>query len=123
MPAAADSGATLGVGPVSGWRVILAPRIFSYVFDLSDNTEIKKYRGYGEMRLLIGKNDGPELALTGRTGSGWDYTTYQADLTIPLRSKTSNFASYFLLQYFDGYGESLLTYRGKSSVLRAGFSF
>lgn len=113
----------VALGRLDGWRVILAPRVFGYVFDLSDNPDIKKYRGYGEMRVMIGKNEGPELALTGRTGSGWDYTTYQADLTVPLRFKFSNFASYFLMQYFDGYGESLITYRGKSSVLRAGFSF
>lgn len=111
------------LGRLDGWRVIVAPRLFSYVFDLSDNPEIKKYRGYGEMRLMIGKNEGPELALTGRTGSGWEHSTYQVDLTVPLRFKLSNFASYFLMQYFDGYGESLITYRAKSAVLRAGFSF
>ena len=110
-------------GRLDGWRVIVAPRIFSYVFDLDDNPEMKKFRGFGELRVMVGKNEGLELALTGRTGSGWEHSTYQADLTIPLRAKTSNFASYFLLQYFDGYGESLITYRSKSSVLRAGFSF
>jgi phospholipase A1/A2 len=113
----------VALGLLDGWRVIVAPRIFNYIFDLNDNPEMKKFRGFGELRVLVGKNEGPELALTGRTGSGWEHTTYQADLTVPLRSKTSNFASYFLLQYFDGYGESLITYRNKSSVLRAGFSF
>lgn len=110
-------------GRLDGWRMILAPRVFGYILDLSDNPDIKKYRGYGELRVIIGKNEGPELLLTGRVGSGWDFATYQADLTIPLRFSSGDFASYFLVQYFNGYGESLITYREKSSMLRAGFSF
>lgn len=111
------------LGRLDGWRVIVAPRLYGYVLGLKGNPDLKKYRGFGEMRLIVGKNEGPELALMTRIGSGRDNFTYQADLSIPLRSKASDFASYFLLQYFDGYGESLLTYRGRSSVLRAGFSF
>lgn len=110
-------------GRLDGWRVILEPRVSGYIFDLSDNPELKRYRGYGEMRAIVGRNDGPELSLTGRVGTAWDYGTYQADLTIPLHFQSSDFASYLLLQYFDGYGESLITYREKSSVLRVGFSF
>ena len=48
--------------------------------------------------------------------------TTQLDLTIPLRIKPLDFATYFLVQYYDGYGESLRDYDQKRSSLRAGFS-
>jgi len=46
----------------------------------------------------------------------------QFDLTLPMRARLFDFASYFMVQYFDGYGESLLLYNQHSSTVRAGFS-
>ncbi len=110
-------------GELDGWRMVVEPRVFTYLSDLSDNPDMKKYRGYGELRLLFGRNDGAELLLTGRVGSAWDHATVQADLTFPIRWRLGDFASYFLVQYFYGYGESLIQYNEKSESVRAGFSF
>ena len=72
--------------------------------------------------LIVGKNGGTALAYTGRAGRDFNHVTTQLDLTIPVRLKLLDFASYFLVQYFDGYGESLRDYDKKSSALRAGIS-
>ena len=84
---------------------------------------MKKYRGYGELRVLMGKNDGYELVFTGRLGSDWQRPTVQVDMTFPLRWRFGDFASYLMFQYFHGYGESLLNYTQETESIRAGFSF
>jgi phospholipase A1/A2 len=110
-------------GRLDGWRVILEPRAHTYIGDMTDNPDMKKYRGHGEVRMIVGENDGVELMLTARAGSDWEHRTFQADLTIPIRFRLGDFASYFLVQYFNGYGESLLNYREHEESIRGGFSF
>ena len=110
------------IGDVDGWNLILSPKFFVYVGDLGNNPDISKYRGYGEFRAAFGKNERFELSFTGRLGEHFDKGSMQLDLTLPLRSRLIDFASYFMVQYFDGYGESLLLYNQHSSTVRAGFS-
>ena len=109
-------------GDINGWNLILSPKIYAYVGDLSNNPDISKYRGYGEFRAAFGKNERFGLSFTGRLGEHFDKGSMQFDLTLPLRSRLFDFASYFMVQYFDGYGESLLEYNQHSSTVRAGFS-
>jgi outer membrane phospholipase A len=113
----------MAFGKLEGWRVVVAPRIYTYISDLSDNRDIKHYLGYGELRLIIGRNDGLELMLNGHLGSDWHRPTVEANFTYPLRWKFGDFASYLLVQYFHGYGESLLYYNQETESIRAGFSF
>jgi outer membrane phospholipase A len=110
------------VGDVNGWNLILSPKFYAYVGDLSDNPDISKYRGYGEFRATFGKIERFSLSFLGRLGEHGDKGSMQFDLTLPLRSRLIDFASYFMVQYFDGYGESLLLYNQHSSTVRAGFS-
>ncbi len=110
------------IGSAEDWHVIVVPKIWAYVGDLSNNPDIKDYRGYGELFLVFGRNGGTALAYTGRAGKDFNHFTTQLDLTIPIRIKLLDFASYFLVQYFDGYGDSLRDYNKKSSALRAGIS-
>jgi outer membrane phospholipase A len=110
------------IGDVDGWNLILSPKFYVYVGDLSNNPDISKYRGYGEFRAAFGKNERFGLSFTGRLGEHFDKGSMQFDLTLPLRSRLFDFASYFMVQYFDGYGESLLDYNQHSSTVRAGFS-
>ena len=110
------------VGAPDDWHVIIVPKIWVYVGDLSNNRNLTDYRGYGELFAVLGKNGGTALAYTGRAGRDFDRFTTQLDLTIPVRIKLMDFASYFLVQYFTGYGESLRDYDRKSSALRAGIS-
>jgi phospholipase A1/A2 len=113
----------LALGDLEGWRVILEPRVFKYISDMDDNPDMKRYPGYGEMRVIVGKNDDFELVAAGRLGSDRRRPTIQLDLTLPLRIKFGDFASYALIQYFHGYGESLLNYQQETESIRAGFSF
>jgi len=110
-------------GRLDGWNLILAPRLFTYVSDLSNNPDIRAYRGNLELMAVFGRNDWGALALTGRLGSGAHKGSLQADLTIPVKfDKLFDFATYLLIQYWNGYGESLRSYNQRSDTVRAGFS-
>jgi phospholipase A1/A2 len=110
------------IGTLESWHLIVAPRLFTYIGELGDNNDLKDYRGYGQLRLVIGKTSGPSLMYTGIAGQHWNHFTTQLDLTMPVRTHVLNFETFLLVQYFNGYGESLLSYRDKSETVRAGFS-
>ena len=110
------------LGKLDGWNVIVAPRIFFYIGGVSDNPMIKDYRGYGEWLVSFGRNNGPALAYTGRMGRHFNHFTTELDLTIPVHTRILDFGTYLLIQYFNGYGESLRAYDKHSSTIRAGFS-
>jgi outer membrane phospholipase A len=112
----------ISFGTLDGWYLVVAPRIFSYIGGLGDNNDLKDYRGYGQLRLVLGKNAGPSLMYTGIVGQHGDHFTTQLDLTVPVRTHLLNFETFLLVQYFNGYGESLLAYREKSETVRAGVS-
>ncbi|WP_438479626.1 phospholipase A [Oleiharenicola lentus] len=110
-------------GRLDGWNLIVLPRVFAYIADVDNNPDIREYRGNAELTAVFGRNDRFALSMTGRLGSTGKKGSIQADLTIPVRfDKLLDFATYVLIQYWDGYGESLRTYNQRTSVLRAGFS-
>jgi phospholipase A1 len=110
-------------GRLDGWNLLLLPRIFDYITDLEDNPDIKNYRGNVELAVVIGRNDRGALALTGRAGRGFHKGSLQADLTIPVKFDLMfDFATYLLIQYWNGYGESLRSYNQRTETVRAGFS-
>jgi phospholipase A1/A2 len=111
-------------GRFDGWSLILAPRIWTYVDDLDNNPDIRDYRGNLELLAVLGKNEGMSLALTGRIGRGGHKGSLQADLFLPVQfDRVFDFASYLLIQYWDGYSESLIDYDKRTTSLRIGFSF
>jgi len=110
----------LALGPSDGWRLVVSPVFFTYVGGLTDNRDLIDYRGYGQLRLVFGKNTGPSLMYTGSAGKHWDRYTTQLDLTVPVRTRLLDFKTFLLLQYFNGYGESLLSYSAKTETIRAG---
>lgn len=113
----------LAFGRVDGWSLLLIPRVYGYVSDLSNNPDIAKYRGYADLVIVIGRNDGPALSLAGQLGRDGNRGSLQADLNIPVKvDRIFDFATYIHLQYWSGYGESLLDYNRKSTALRAGIS-
>ena len=64
------------------------------------------------------------LALTGRIGRGGHKGSLQADLFLPVQfDRVFDFASYLLIQYWEGYSESLIDYDKRTTSLRIGFSF
>lgn len=109
-------------GMLDGWHLLVVPEFYSYVDTLEDNRDLKYYRGYGRLSLVFGRNDGPSLMAAVWAGKDFKRRTVQLDLTYPIRTKLLNFETYFLIQYFNGYGESLLSYREKSETVRAGIS-
>lgn len=113
----------IAFGRLDGWSLILAPRIQAYISDLSDNDDIRSYRGNVDMFLAFGKNDKFAVTVAGRLGRHGDRGSVEANLTIPVKlARPLDFATYFMLQYWSGYGESLLDYNVRSTALRAGFS-
>ncbi|MBI2814901.1 MAG: phospholipase A [Opitutae bacterium] len=110
-------------GRLDGWNLIVVPRLFAYLSDLANNPDIGDYRGNVELTAIFGRNDRGALALTGRLGRGAHKGSLQADLTVPVKfDRMFNFATYVLIQYWDGYGESLRSYDQRSETIRAGFS-
>ncbi len=103
----------------AGWEFLFTPKVFFYIGGLSDNPDLTRYRGYGEYSLTVLKDE-VALRLLGRLGSRADRGSIEADLTFPLKFHSGGFATFIMVQYFDGYGESLLDYRSKSHTVRFG---
>jgi outer membrane phospholipase A len=90
--------------------VSVSPKIYAYL-EKSDNPDMPFYRGYSDVLVKAGKDDGIQLATTLRKGTGREPYSVELDLSIPLDiAKLGNFGGYLHLQYFNGYGESLLDY-------------
>ena len=112
---------TIGWVTANGWQFMFTPKVFVYIGGLSDNPDLPRYRGYGEYTLTILKRN-LALSFLGRIGNRADKGSIQADLTVPVKLSSGGFATFLLVQYFDGYGESLLDYRSRSHTVRAGVS-
>jgi phospholipase A1/A2 len=113
---------TLVLGKDDRLQLTLQPRAWFYVGDLSDNQDIARYRGYVDLRAILGWQRGVQLSAIGRMGDHADKGSVQLDLTYPMLRIWSSFSVYLDLQYFTGYGESLLLYDERSWAVRAGFS-
>ncbi|HSB79553.1 MAG TPA: phospholipase A [Candidatus Methylomirabilis sp.] len=113
---------TFVVGEAGRLQLSLAPRAWAYVGSLDDNPDIAKFRGYVGLRAIAGWADSLQLSATGRVGDAWNRGSLQLDLTYPLQIFTRNLGLYLHLQYFWGYGETLLRYNDRTSSFRAGFS-
>lgn len=110
------------VGTFDDWHLYVSPKLSVYVGGLSDNPDLKDYRGFAEWMIVLGKGHGATLTYTGWAGKTFEYFSTQFDLAIPVQSKLLDFATYFTVQYFNGYGESLRTYNRRTATVRAGFS-
>lgn len=86
----------------------------------SDNPDITDYLGHGELRLAYGRN-GHVFSLMSRNQleSGFDEGALELSWSFPL------FGYPFLkgyIQYFNGYGESLIDYNNKVNRIGVGIS-
>jgi outer membrane phospholipase A len=110
-------------GNVEDFHFYIAPKAYVYIFSLDDNRDIQHYRGYMDLRAVIGRREGLELSFLGRIGSDYNKGSVQFDLTYPLRDLLDrNLDLYLDLQYFNGYGESLILYNERTSSFRVGIS-
>lgn len=114
---------TLTLGDPSGLRFFAAPLIHNYIAD-NENRDLKDYRGYVDWVLGIGAKGGLDFWTTLRKGERSDYGSIELNASYPL-SKLSggDLTGWLTLQYFNGYGESLLDYNRKlDSQWRLGIS-
>ena len=109
-------------GDPRDWHLSVAPALIQYL-QKSDNPDIADYRGYIDWNITLGKEDSWQLTGLFRNGSKGFST--ELDLSYPLRAvAVGNLNGYVMLQYFDGYGESILDYnRRLPSQLRLGLMF
>lgn len=104
------------------FQLTLQPRVWGYVGDLSDNPDLDEYRGYFDLRAVIGWRRGLQLSALGRMGHEGNHHSAQFDLTYPMMKIVGSFSVYLQAQYFTGYGESLLRYNQRTDSFRVGFA-
>lgn len=115
---------TFYFGDVNRLNGYLAPGFWVYLGSLSDNPTIRHYRGHADVRAAIQWADTIQLASLFRMGDELEHGFMQLDLSYPLGQLTQdNFDIYLHLQYFTGYGQTLLNYDQREQAIRAGFSF
>ncbi len=104
---------TLSFGDPDGLRAYVAPLIHNYIA-ANENPDIADYRGYIDWMIGVGSRGGLDFWATLRSGTRSDYGSAELNLSYPL-SKLSrgDLQGWLMLQYFGGYGESLLHYREK----------
>jgi outer membrane phospholipase A len=111
------------LGYDDGLQLKLTPRAWVYLGDLSDNPDIADYRGYVSLCAVVGWQRGLQLSALIRMGRDGGHAGYEFDATWPLMQPPGrSFSAYLQVQYYHGYGESLLGYNQKTDELRAGFS-
>ncbi len=113
---------TLTLGREDGLQLILQPRVWTYLGSLSGNPDLADYRGYVDFRTIVGWKRGLQLSALSRMGKDGNHPGLQLDLTYPTMRFFGSFSLYLDVQYFTGYGESLLGYKQKSDELRVGFA-
>jgi outer membrane phospholipase A len=92
-----------------------------FVASLDDNPDIEDYIGHFELSGAVRFGDALHVTLMGRFGDDPGRGAFQLDATYPLQKLRLD--AYLHLQYFNGYGESLLDYREHSNAVRLGVSF
>jgi phospholipase A1/A2 len=114
---------TVTLGDPDGFRAYFAPLIHNYIAE-SDNPDIDDYRGYVDWLFGVGSKGGLDFWGVLRKGTRSDYGSIELSASYPL-SKLSggDLTGWLMLQYFNGYGESLLDYNRKlDSQLRLGIA-
>lgn len=96
-----------------GSTLAFTPRVKAY-FATPDNQDYAHYAGHVDWKLRWAQDDG--LVLTGLYRQGTEgRNATQLEAAWPLRRTFLNMNGYLHVQYFRGYGETLLGYNQKSS--------
>lgn len=114
---------TLTFGDPEGFNVYIAPLIHNYVAD-DENPDLADYRGNIDWWIGAGSKGGLNFWTVLRKGRKSTYGSAEMNLSFPL-SKLSggDLTGWLMLQYFGGYGESLLDYSKKlDSQFRLGIA-
>ena len=102
----------------------LGVRLRAYFAESADNPDIPDYYGHADLYASLRFGRGLQVAAAGRIGERGDRGAIQVDLTYPLKQYVGGEVdTYLLVQYFNGFAESLLTYREHQQTLRVGVAF
>lgn len=102
-------------------RLVIAPRLWLYLGDRSDNPDIRRYRGNSGLFMEVGEADGLRLSTSTRFNVSSGKGALAADLSYPLRRILGGGPDFYLFgQSFIGYGENLLDYDKRTTRFRIG---
>lgn len=104
---------TVTFGDPDGMRLYAGPLFHNYMSN-DENPDLENYRGYVDWLFGIGSKGGLDFWATLRKGTQGNYGSAELNFSYPL-SKLSggDLTGWIMLQYFGGYGESLLDYQKK----------
>jgi outer membrane phospholipase A len=112
----------LTAGDPDGLRIYFGPLIHTYVAD-DENPDLKDYRGYVDYLVGAGSKGGLDFWATFRKGQRSNFASAELNLSYPLSKINRDLTGWLMLQYFGGYGESLLDYNRKlDSQFRLGIA-
>mgnify|MGYP001545883216 FL=1 len=103
------------------WEFSVAPRIITYL-EKGENPDLPNYRGYVEW--LLSAQHGEEFKFTAylRKGTKGSYGSMELNASWGLQTWLPGLGGRLQLQYFNGWGESLLDYnKRRVDQLRVGF--
>jgi outer membrane phospholipase A len=105
------------------WSVTVAPRFLAYL-EKSENPRIADYRGNVDLMIRVGASQGVEFTTYLRKGNRGSFGSMEFDFSLPLRKLPGvppTVGGNLLLQYFNGWGESLRDYDvRRADQVRAG---
>lgn len=104
-------------------RLTIAPKLRIPLSESTENRDIDDFRGYVDLHVRYGRDDGWLVAATIRRGNH-GFGSLQLEASYPLQMRAHPRAGTFLyVQAFHGYGETLLDYNVKSDIqLRVGLA-
>ncbi|HTJ99392.1 MAG TPA: phospholipase A [Bordetella sp.] len=97
-----------------GSTLSFAPRIKGYFALANENSDYTDYTGWVDYHLKWAQDNGLVASVMYRQGASSRRTT-QLDLAWPLKRTFLNMNGYLHLQYFNGYGDTLLGYNQRQS--------
>lgn len=102
-------------------RLTVQPRVWLFVGDLSDNPDIRRYRGNSGISFQIGRENGWRFSSLSRFSFSSGKGSTSGELSYPLRRLLGGGPDFYLFgQGFVGYGENLLDYNRRTTRLRLG---
>ncbi len=103
-----------------GYIWSISPKFYAYL-EKEDNPDIANYRGYTDLAVKLTNPTDWEVTTILRKGVKDSNASLQLDASFPLRGWLENLNGFLHLQYFNGYGETILDYDRKlPSQLRIG---